>query len=84
MAQSVEGVDLLMSINFGALRKVPDREPVVHPRDIFNALPNKPHGMDYLRGPQDQVLQKWWDRRSARDLVGSSGQTAGYSTCGEF
>jgi hypothetical protein len=31
--------------------------------------PNKPHGMDYLRGPQDQVLDQWWGRRNARDLV---------------
>ena len=58
-----------MSINFGALNKGPGREQAVHPRDIFNALPNKPRGMDYLRGPQDQVLQEWWSRRPARDLV---------------
>ena len=58
-----------MRIDLGALNKGPGREPAVHPRDIFNALPNKPRGMDYLRGPQDQVLQKWWDRRPARDLV---------------
>lgn len=58
-----------MSIDFGALNKGPGREQAVHPRDIFNALPNKPRGMDYLRGPQDQVLQEWWNRKSARDLV---------------
>ena len=58
-----------MSINFGALNKGPGREQAVHPRDIFNGLPNKPRGMDYLRGPQDQVLQEWWNRKSARDLV---------------
>ncbi len=56
-------------INLGALNRGPGREPVVHPRDIFNALPNKPRGMDYLRGPQDQVLQEWWSRRHAKDLV---------------
>ena len=58
-----------MSIDFGALNRGPGREPAVQPRDIFNALPNKPRGMDYLRGPQDQVLQEWWRRRTARDLV---------------
>lgn len=58
-----------MGINFGALNKGPGPEQAVHPRDIFNALPNKPRGMDYLRGPQDQVLQEWWNRRRAQDLV---------------
>lgn len=58
-----------MSINFGALNKAPGPEQAVQPRDIFNSLPNKPRGMDYLRGPQDQVLQEWWNRRSARDLI---------------
>jgi hypothetical protein len=58
-----------MGINFSALNKGPGREQAVHPRDIFNALPNKPRGMDYLRGPQDQVLDEWWKRRPARDLV---------------
>ncbi len=38
-----------MGINFSALNKGPGREQAVHPRDIFNALPNKPRGMDYLR-----------------------------------
>jgi hypothetical protein len=58
-----------VSIDFGALNKGPGREQAVHPRDIFNALPNKPRGMDYLRGPQDQVLEGWWNRRPTRDLV---------------
>ena len=58
-----------MGINFSALNKGSGREQAVHPRDIFNALPNKPRGMDYLRGPQDQVLDEWWKRRAARDLV---------------
>jgi len=58
-----------VGINFSALNKGPGREQAVHPRDIFNALPNKPRGMDYLRGPQDQVLDEWWKRRPARDLV---------------
>lgn len=43
---------------------------LLHPRDIFNALPAKALGYDYLRGPQDQVLDQWFSRRAeARDLV---------------
>lgn len=43
---------------------------LLHPRDIFNALPSKAAGYDYLRGPQDQVLDQWFDRREqTRDLV---------------
>jgi hypothetical protein len=58
-----------MAINFGALGRPRDQERPLHPRDIFNALPSKPKGMDYLRGPQDQVLEQWWNRREAIDLV---------------
>jgi replicative superfamily II helicase len=42
---------------------------LTHPRDIYNALPAKPKGYEYLRGPQDQVLDAWYTRRTARDLV---------------
>lgn len=43
---------------------------LLHPRDIFNALPAKAPGYDYLRGPQDQVLDQWFARRAqARDVV---------------
>ncbi len=43
---------------------------LLHPRDIFNALPAKAPGYDYLRGPQDQVLDQWFARRTQdRDLV---------------
>lgn len=41
---------------------------LLDPRDVFNALPRAP-GYDYLRGPQDQVLEQWHERRSERDLV---------------
>jgi hypothetical protein len=44
-------------------------ERLVHPRDIFDALPARPEDYDYLRGPQDQVLEKWHKRRNSPDLV---------------
>lgn len=42
---------------------------ITDPRDLFNALPEKDAGLDYLRGPQDQVLAAWYNRRDERDLV---------------
>lgn len=58
-----------MAINFGALDKSHDADNLIDPRDIFNALPTKPPGMNFLRGPQDQVLEKWFARRDQRDIV---------------
>lgn len=39
-----------------------------HPRDVFAALPREP-GYEYLRGPQDQILDQWHARRAESDLV---------------
>lgn len=58
-----------VAINFGALNKSHEADALVDPRDIFNALPTKPAGMNFLRGPQDQVLEKWFARRDQRDVV---------------
>lgn len=44
-------------------------DTILDPRDLFSALPDKPKDLDYLRGPQDQVLSAWHARRSERDLV---------------
>lgn len=63
-----EGV--VLPINFGALNPTQGTDNLIDPRDIFNALPNKPPGMNFLRGPQDQVLEKWFARRNdERDIV---------------
>lgn len=58
-----------MAINFGALTVSHEADTLVDPRDIFNALSAKPPGMNFLRGPQDQVLEKWFARRDQRDIV---------------
>jgi len=59
-----------LAINFGALGPTHGTDDLIDPRDIFNALPNKPAGMNFLRGPQDQVLEKWFARREEqRDIV---------------
>lgn len=58
-----------MPINFRALNTGKGAAALTDPRDIFNALPSKPPEMNFLRGPQDQVLDKWFVRRDERDLV---------------
>jgi len=42
---------------------------LLDPRDIFNALPGRNTSLGYLRGPQDQVLEQWFQRRNDRDVV---------------
>lgn len=46
---------------------VRDRQPLLRPRDIFMALPDRP--WSYLRQEQGEVLDKWFDRRDDRDIV---------------
>lgn len=58
-----------MAINFGAISTAQAANALIDPRDIFNALPSRPAEMNFLRGPQDQVLDKWFARRQQRDLV---------------
>ena len=58
-----------MAVDFGAINAAQAADKLIDPRDIFNALPSKPAEMNFLRGPQDQVLDKWFTRRNERDLV---------------
>lgn len=44
-----------------------DREPLLHPREIFAALTNRP--WSYLRQEQGEVLEGWFKRRNDRDVV---------------
>lgn len=44
-----------------------NREPLLRPRDIFAALPNRP--WPYLRQEQGEVLEKWYARKDDRDVV---------------
>lgn len=57
-----------MTIDFKSISTT-EGEPPRHPRDIFASLPNRPDEMQYLRGPQDQVVDQWWERRNENDLV---------------
>ncbi len=58
-------------INFKTLgAKTPKpAQSITEPRDLFSALPEKDSTLDYLRGPQDQVLAAWHARRDERDVV---------------
>lgn len=60
-----------MKVNFRRLGQGPSgpASTIIDPRDLFNALPERVSGLDYLRGPQDQVLSAWHERRAERDLV---------------
>lgn len=44
-----------------------DSEPLLRPRDIFTALPMRP--WPYLRQEQGEVLAKWFERTTDRDIV---------------
>ena len=46
---------------------VRNQQPLLRPRDIFMALPNRP--WPYLRQEQGEVLDKWFDRKDDRDIV---------------
>jgi len=40
-----------------------------HPRDIFASLSRRTSGFGYLRDVQGQVIDRWYDRRTDRDIV---------------
>tara|TARA_R110002124_G_C8947866_1_gene513138 strand:+ start:832 stop:2937 length:2106 start_codon:yes stop_codon:yes gene_type:complete len=45
-----------------------EKEPVIHPRDIFFTLPRDP-AFAFPRDIQTEVWNKWFDRRSERDVI---------------
>ena len=56
-----------MAIDFG---KISSGNVVLHPREIFTALPGKKEGKyEYPRDVQAQVWEHWFLRRSEKDLV---------------
>lgn len=71
-----------MAINFDAIKTRQTTGNLIDPRDIFAALPNKPPEMSFLRGPQDQVLEKWFARRDERDIVAKLNTGSGKTVVG--
>lgn len=59
-----------MIIDFGKLTSAGTADTVLHPREIFTALPNKKEGkFEYPRDVQSQVWDKWFKRRDTNDLL---------------
>ncbi|MEA5054667.1 MAG: DEAD/DEAH box helicase family protein, partial [Propionicimonas sp.] len=60
----------MVKLNFASLASSAESaRTITEPRDLFNALPEKASNLVYLRGPQDQVLAAWDQRRDERDVV---------------
>ncbi|MEU3408908.1 DEAD/DEAH box helicase [Streptomyces sp. NPDC006670] len=57
-----------MVIDFSTFGSGPAPTPT-DPRVLFDALPGRAAQYEFLRDPQGQVLQAWYDRRSEKDLV---------------
>jgi replicative superfamily II helicase len=55
-------------IDFGKVA-VGEQALLIHPRDIFAALPGRTARFGYLRDVQGQVLDTWFNRRQERDLL---------------
>ncbi len=59
-----------MVIDFGRLTSAGTADTVLHPREIFTALPQKKEGrFEYPRDVQSQVWDAWFKRRDENDLV---------------
>ena len=57
-----------------------NQEPLLRPRDIFAALPNRP--WPYLRQEQGEVLESWFARRADRDIVVKQNTGGGKTVAG--
>ncbi|GAB2817641.1 hypothetical protein GCM10027073_56640 [Streptomyces chlorus] len=55
-----------MGIDFSTFSSGPAPTPT-DPRVLFDALPDRAARYEFLRDPQGQVLQTWYDRRSQKD-----------------
>ncbi|SJN28800.1 helicase C-terminal domain-containing protein [Luteococcus japonicus] len=53
----------------GAPKQLKPSDQHTEPRQLFRAFVDRPDWMPYLRGPQDQVLDKWHARREEPDLA---------------
>ncbi|NUK23911.1 DEAD/DEAH box helicase [Streptomyces lunaelactis] len=57
-----------MAIDFSTFGSGPAPAPV-DPRVLFDSLPRRGDRYEFLRDPQGQVLQAWFERRTDKDLV---------------
>lgn len=64
----VQGDTTEMPLNLSVLAGTGNNEPLIRPREIYAALPNRP--WPYLRHEQGEVLERWFEpRRDDRDVV---------------
>lgn len=57
-----------MPLDFSKISSPSSASTVIDPRDLFSVLPAKHSKYAYLRDVQAQVLDKWFERRTAKDL----------------
>ncbi|HLP91930.1 MAG TPA: DEAD/DEAH box helicase family protein [Nostocaceae cyanobacterium] len=59
-----------MPIDFSKINSGNTSDTILHPREIFTALPNKKEGkFQYPRDVQTEVWDHWFSRRNDKDLV---------------
>ncbi|TQR40168.1 DEAD/DEAH box helicase family protein [Paenibacillus popilliae] len=69
-------------IDFGKLLEDSDEEVPIHPKEIFDTSIRDPK-FSYLRGDQQEILSKWFDRRDTDDdLIIKMNTGAGKTTVG--
>lgn len=58
-----------MPLDFRKLESTNTADTLLHPREIFAALPGKSSEYKYLRDVQAEVVEQWFPRRHEKDLV---------------
>ncbi len=71
-----------MPLNFDSLDSGDSADTVLHPREIFGALPNKNVKYGYPRDVQTEVWNKWHNRRTESDLIVKLNTGAGKTVVG--
>ena len=71
-----------MPLDFGKLDGGDSADTVLHPREIFSALPNKREKYTYPRDVQTEVWNKWFLRKSEKDLLIKLNTGAGKTVVG--
>ena len=58
-----------MAMNFSKLASGNAVDTILHPRELFAALPNENPRYQYPRDVQTEVWNQWFDRRAEKDIV---------------
>jgi len=71
-----------MPLDFGLLEGGDSADTVLHPREIFSALPNKAEKYNYPRDVQTEVWNNWSARKNEKDLLLKLNTGAGKTVVG--